>query len=180
MCASFAFSHPAFDGLEMIGEGEYSRVYALDEERVLKVMDCAATHAFLTDSARPRNRHYPIVHRDYGEVGRTDRGHPLYMVEMERLQPLEVGSLPWALAGNIARSYEEGCRSFVQFGESMTMLAFRGLLRTPLGLSEDLSEALASLYRFVEDNQLRADFLKTDNIMVRRDGTLVFSDPVFV
>lgn len=180
MCASFAFSHPALEGREQIGEGEHCRVYALDGDRVLKVTDCPATHAFLTDKDAPRGRHYPVIHRDYGQVGRNGRGHPIYMVEMERLLPLEVGTLPWAVANTIGAAYQAGCRSWMAFGENMSTLAFSSLLRTPLGLSQDIFEALQGLYHFVEDNQLRADFLKPENMMVRADGTLVFSDPVFV
>ena len=180
MCASFAFTDPRLEGLPQIGEGEHCRVYDEGNGRVLKVTDCPAAHTFLTDPDSPRGRHYPVVHADYGEVGRTERGLPIYMVEMERLLPLEVGTLPWAVARTISSTYEQGCRSWMSFGENMTTLAFGSLLRTPLGLSQDIHDALQGLYGFVQSNQLRADFLKTENMMMREDGTLVFSDPVFV
>jgi hypothetical protein len=49
-----------------------------------------------------------------------------------------------------------------------------------LGWSAALQGSLAALSKFTEEYGALPDLLKADNLMMRRDGTLVFSDPVFM
>jgi hypothetical protein len=51
---------------------------------------------------------------------------------------------------------------------------------TPLGLGASVEQALKALSEFVEAYHVLPDILNANNLMVRRDGTLVFSDPVFI
>jgi len=51
-----------------------------------------------------------------------------------------------------------------------------GYLRT----ARSLQEALRALSDFVEEYQVLPDILNANNLMMRTDGTLVFSDPVFI
>lgn len=177
--ADFRIDHPMLQNLPVVGRGEHSVVFAKDGERVYKLTDCPAAYAILTAPDRPRGCHYPQVFQDFGVVGRAPSG-PLYLVEMERLEPLQAGTAAWLMATSVQQAYMESCRAWYQLGENMAAMAFHSMLRTPLGLSADVHSALEDLRRFMEENQIRPDLLNRNNMMVRRDGTLVFSDPVFV
>ena len=50
----------------------------------------------------------------------------------------------------------------------------------PLAINQSLQQALKALSDFVEDYQVLPDILNANNLMMRKDGTLVFSDPVFI
>jgi hypothetical protein len=50
----------------------------------------------------------------------------------------------------------------------------------PLDVSESLQQALKALSDFVEEYHVLPDILNANNLMMRKDGTLVFSDPVFI
>ena len=47
-------------------------------------------------------------------------------------------------------------------------------------LGASLTQALRALSDFVEAYGVLPDLLNDDNLMMRKDGTLVFSDPVFI
>lgn len=177
--ADFRIDHPLLQGLTLLGRGEHSMVFAKDDERVYKLTDCPAAYAILTAEDRPTGEHYPKVFQDFGVVDHAPSG-PLYLVEMERLEPLQAGTAAWLMATDLQQAYMQSCRSWYQLGENMAAMAFNSMLRTPLGLSADVHSALEDLHRFMEENQIRPDLLNRNNMMVRRDGTLVFSDPVFV
>jgi hypothetical protein len=49
-----------------------------------------------------------------------------------------------------------------------------------MGVGDSLQQALAALSDFVEAYQVLPDLLNANNLMMRTDGTLVFSDPVFI
>lgn len=174
-------AHPLLHGLQLVGRGEHALVFDAGNGRTaFKLTDCPLTHAFHAGADRPRGPHYPALLADHGEVGRTAAGRPAYLVEIEKLLPLAEGSDAARLAALISRSYFEACRKWTAFGDQMGRLALGTLLRTPLGLTADLHEALAALEAFVEDFAVLPDLVNPDNIMMRADGTLVFSDPVYL
>ena len=43
-----------------------------------------------------------------------------------------------------------------------------------------MQDAIRALSDFVDSYQVLPDILNANNLMVRKDGTLVFSDPVFI
>jgi hypothetical protein len=49
-----------------------------------------------------------------------------------------------------------------------------------MGWSDAVGQSLRSLEIFSEEYGALPDLIKADNLMMRRDGTLVFSDPVFM
>jgi hypothetical protein len=62
----------------------------------------------------------------------------------------------------------------------MGRIALFHLTLNPLGVGESIERALQALADFVEAYQVMPDILNPDNLMMRKDGTLVFSDPVFL
>jgi hypothetical protein len=62
----------------------------------------------------------------------------------------------------------------------MGRIALHHLAVTPMGWSEAVGQSLRSLEVFSEEYGALPDLIKADNLMMRKDGTLVFSDPVFM
>lgn len=174
--------HPLLDGLPEIGRGEYSIVLDKgDGERVLKVVSSPADYFLYTADDRPRGPHFPVIHADHGVIGRARSGYPFHLIEMEHLWPLAPGSKAASLAQSLIDAYFEGCREWAKLGTNMGRLALYHLTQSPpSGIEPPLLEAVRALSDFTENYQVQPDILNADNLMVRRDGTLVFSDPVFI
>ena len=49
-----------------------------------------------------------------------------------------------------------------------------------MGWTQTVNESLKALEVFAEEYGALPDLIKADNLMMRKDGTLVFSDPVFM
>jgi hypothetical protein len=62
----------------------------------------------------------------------------------------------------------------------MGRIALHHLAVSPLGWTDAMQESLKALSAFIEEYDALPDLLKADNLMMRKDGTLVFSDPVFM
>lgn len=174
-------AHPLLRGRTELGRGEYSIVLdCQDGERVYKVVSSPADHFFLTASDRPQGRHFPTVHADHGVIGRAGSGFPFHLVEVERLWPLEAGCPAARLADALTAAYWKGCERWSRLGSDMGRVALYHLTQRPGELPASLVEALVSLSDFVEAYQIQPDILAANNLMMRKDGCLVFSDPVFI
>ncbi len=177
-------SHALLDGRAEIGRGESSIVLAGDvvdgQERVFKLLSSPTDYAYCTAPNRPTGRHFPTVYADCGVVGRSQRGYPFYLVEMERLYPLPGHSNVTELATKITSSYYDACLMWRNLAHNMGRIALHHLVVTPMGWSDVMQQSLSALEAFVEDYGALPDLIKADNLMMRQDGTLVFSDPVFM
>jgi hypothetical protein len=49
-----------------------------------------------------------------------------------------------------------------------------------MGWTDTVQDSLKALESFSSDYDALPDLIKADNLMMRKDGTLVFSDPVFM
>ncbi|MCB1886390.1 MAG: hypothetical protein KDH20_02175 [Rhodocyclaceae bacterium] len=173
--------HPLTRGRRELGRGEYSIVLEADSpERVLKVVSSPADYFLYTADDRPVGPHFPTVFSDHGTIGRAESGYPFHLLEMEKLYPLEPGSEAAALARELVEAYWIGCQKWVQLGSNMGRIALYHMVQGPQVVSDSLHTALRGLSDFIEEYQVLPDILNQDNIMMRRDGTLVFSDPVFI
>lgn len=174
-------AHPLLDGRPEIGRGEYSIVLDKgDGERVYKVISSPADYFLYTADDRPRGEHFPIIHADHGIIGRAQSGYPLHLIEMEKLYPLDDDSATAELALCMIDVYWSACEQWSRLGMDMGRIALYQMTLNPLAPSDSLQQALKALSDFVEDYQVRPDILNAGNLMMRRDGTLVFSDPVFI
>ncbi len=178
-------AHPLLDGRAEIGRGEYSIVLDKgDGERVFKLLSSPADYFLYTADDRPRGMHFPVTHADHGIVGRALSGYPLHLLEMERLYPLAEGSRAAELAMRVIESYWTACEQWSRLGRDMGRIALHQLASQPLeldgGEGEGLHHALRALSDFVDAYQVLPDILNADNLMMRRDGTLVLADPVFI
>lgn len=174
-------AHPLLDGRPEIGRGEYSIVIDKgDGERVYKVVSSPADYCLYTADDRPRSAHFPIVHADHGIIGRSGAGYAFHLLEMERLYPLDERSPASALAARLVESYWRACSELSRLGRDMGRIALFRLTQHPPEIPASLLEALKALSDFVEAYELLPDLLNVDNLMMRKDGTLVLSDPVFI
>lgn len=176
--------HPLLDGRAEIGRGEYSIVLDnADGERVFKLVSSPADYFLYTADDRPRGEHFPVTHADHGIIGRALSGYPLHLLEMERLYPLADGSRAAELAMRVIESYWTACEQWSRLGRDMGRIALHQLATRPSELDrggENLQQALRALSDFVDAYQVLPDILNADNLMMRRDGTLVLADPVFI
>lgn len=173
--------HPLLDGKPELGRGEYSIVLDKgDGERVYKVVSSPADYFLYTADDRPRGEHFPIVYADYGVIGKAQSGYPFHLLEMERLYPLKADTPAADLASRLLECYWSACQQWSRLGMGMGRIALHHMTVTPLGVAESMEEALKALSDFVEEYHVLPDILNANNLMMRKDGTLVFSDPVFI
>ena len=182
--------HPLLNGRKEIGRGENTIV--LDGEvvdgqaRVLKVISSPTDYDFLTAPNRPTGLHFPVVHADHGEVGLSSRGYPFHIVEVEKLYPLpddgitsEVGAAS-DLASQISTLYCEACLEWRHMSQKMGRMALHQLVVAPMDWPDSVLQSLRALEVFADVYEALPDLIKPDNLMLRKDGTLVFSDPFFM
>lgn len=173
--------HPLLDGKPELGRGEYSIVLDKgDGERVYKVVSSPADYFLYTADDRPRGEHFPIVFADHGVIGRAQSGYPFHLIEMERLYPLKADTQAAELATRLIDFYWSACQQWSRLGTDMGRIALYHLAVTPLDIRESVRQAIKALSDFVEEYHVLPDILNTNNMMMRKDGTLVFSDPVFI
>ena len=176
--------HPLLRGRKEIGRGEYTIVVEADAvdglERVYKILTDPTDIAYHTASDRPTGKHFPVVFADHGAIGKSSRGFPFHIIEVERLYPLPAVGEATEVATRITSTYFDACRAWQQLASGMGRIALHHLSVTPLGWSAGMQESLAALSGFAEEYDALPDLLKADNLMMRKDGTLVFSDPVFM
>ena len=176
--------HPLLKGRKEIGRGESTIVVEGDtidgQARVFKILSSPTDYAYYTADDRPTGRHFPVVFADHGEAGRSSRGFPFHIVEVERLYPLPGGSDAAEVATKLTTSYFEACQAWCNLAEDMGRIALHHLAVTPMGWSDTVRESLQALEGFTEEYGALPDLIKSDNLMMRKDGTLVFSDPVFM
>jgi len=174
--------HPLLIGRREIARGEYSIVLSAPSPgRVLKVLSSPADHFFLTADDRPTGPHFPQVFNDHGMIGRASTGYLMHLVEVEQLQALAADSAAGQQAECLMAAYWAGCQQFARLGDEMGRVALYHVIdHPPSGLPDSLGAALEALSVFIESYQVRPDILSEGNLMARHDGTLVFSDPVFL
>jgi hypothetical protein len=176
--------HPLLNGRQEIGRGENTIVLDGDvvngQERVFKVLSSPTDYAYYTAPDRPTGRHFPVVFADHGTVGRSSRGFPFHIVEVEKLYPLPAAGDAAELATKISTSYFDACMMWRNLAQDMGRIALHHLVVTPMGWTDTVQDSLKALESFSSDYDALPDLIKADNLMMRKDGTLVFSDPVFM
>ncbi|MBW7902663.1 MAG: hypothetical protein H3C26_14370 [Rhodocyclaceae bacterium] len=176
--------HPLLNGRKEIGRGENTIVLDGDvvdgQARVFKVLSSPTDYAYYTAPDRPTGRHFPVVYADHGTAGRSSKGFPFHIVEVEKLYPLPGNGDAAELAAKISTAYFDACMTWRNLAHDMGRIALHHLAVTPMGWNETLQESLRALESFSGEYDALPDLIKADNLMMRKDGTLVFSDPVFM
>lgn len=176
--------HPLLKDRVEIGRGENTIVLdgnVVDgQARVYKVLSSPTDYAYYTAPDRPVGPHFPIVYADHGSVGHSSRGFPFQIIEVEKLYPLPGSGDAAEAATKISTAYFDACRMWRNLAEDMGRIALHHLVVTPMGWDDALQQSLKALEIFSNEYGALPDLIKADNLMMRLDGTLVFSDPVFM
>ena len=64
--------------------------------------------------------------------------------------------------------------------QKMGRMALHHLVVVPMDWPESVLQSLKALEVFADEYEALPDLIKADNLMLRKDGTLVFSDPFFM
>jgi hypothetical protein len=147
---------------------------------VFKILSSPTDYAYYTAPDRPTGRHFPVVYGDHGLAGPSSRGFPFHIVEVEKLYPLPCGGEAAEAAARLSKAYFEACMTWRNLAQDMGRIALHHLAVTTMGWTEPLQQSLKALEVFTNDYGALPDLIKADNLMMRKDGTLVFSDPVFM
>lgn len=175
--------HPLLTGRKEIGRGENTIVVDGDvvdgQERVFKIISSPTDYAYYTAADRPTGCHFPVVFADHGEAGWSSRGFPFHIIEVEKLYPLPGSGPVGELGARICSAYYDACVMWRVLAEDMGRIALHHLVVTPMGWADTVRQSLQAVEEFADEYGALPDLIKADNLMMRKDGTLVFSDPVF-
>lgn len=160
---------PCFKNTRVLARGTFCVVFDMpDKSRVLKLTTDRVHYAYLTDNMSPGGSYKPLVLEDHGMVGETIKGSlALYLVEVERLQPIPSNTDNSRLV-----------RRMVRYARSKGSRAYPSCTTQVKGLSDTLAEFCGELNNFVGNFGCSIDPV-FNNFMERADGTLVMSDPVY-
>lgn len=172
--------HPQLLGKIPIHRGVFSAIFDDKWNTVLKLTADGASYAMLNGKVRVKNRHFPQVHKDYREVGEMVIANyrlPLFLYEVEKLQPLQKNSIERNMAyrlGTMQRkwTYEDYCgnESSISTVHEMSMDE-----KIPV----TIREALAELRDFIKTSPNNRLDMHLGNFMQRANGELVITDPIF-
>lgn len=176
--------HPLLNGRQEIGRGESTIVVDGDvidgQPRVYKILSSPTDYAYYTATDRPTGRHFPVVYADHGTVGKSSRGFPFHIVEVEKLYPLPGFGEAAEIATKLSTAYFDACVMWRNLASDMGRIALHHVAITPMGWDDTVQQSLKALEVFSTEYGALPDLIKSDNLMMRQDGTLVFSDPVFM
>ena len=82
-------------------------------------------------------------------------------------------------ARRLIHAWWDLCQQWQQLGQMMGRIALQQLTELkPPPFDAGMKQAVETLARFAETYRVIPDLLSRDNLMMRKDGTLVFSDPI--
>lgn len=172
--------HPLLEGKPEIARGRYSIVLDKgDGERVYKIITHPDEYLLYAADDRPQGPHFPTVYAYHGIIGRASNGFPMHLFEVEKLYPIPETSPAADAARRLIHAWWDLCQQWQQLGQMMGRIALQQLTELkPPPFDAGMKQAVETLARFAETYRVIPDLLSRDNLMMRKDGTLVFSDPI--
>ncbi len=172
-----ARQHPAIHKRPVYARGVFSAVFRKPAS-VCKLTLDPLSYALLSDRRLSASPHFPRVYQRYGIVGKQEESTYLYLIELERLSPIDRYPALWKEIRPVLKQIDEiSPQDAHRYARpEVEAEALRSASTRNCGRS--LRRALCQLADFVEAYQANLD-LHADNIMVRpATRELVFSDPV--
>lgn len=158
------------EGYEFIAHGQFSEVYAKPSgDEVIKIgrrMDAGYVWAdYSLGSTSPHVPRVKEVKRHRGACASDD----FYSVRMERLEPVEY------LSGEEGKTYERLCDTL-----RLKTATFYSTWRAfePMEIPASLEDLVTEIKGLAQQRDFGLDFYPK-NVMRRKDGTLVVTDPVY-
>lgn len=191
-------THPLLKGKPLLGSGTFSGVFeGSSEDTVLKLTIDEASYIFHTDELlRRTGQHFTKVLDNYGKVGtfttsknikRTkitqpiELDVPVYLYEVERLEKIPTTSEYSTLARKLSRDWRrEACQSG-DLEENVRALHVVQHLRDNSYFQFEhptIMDALEEVGTFIRDYGEAFPDIHSGNMMQRKDGSFVLSDPI--
>ncbi|MFK3740915.1 hypothetical protein [Massilia sp. TN1-12] len=177
-----ALRHPALRGLPRLARGAFCAVYDKGDT-VLKLTCDPVSYEFGAGFARPLGDHFPQLVDDFDCVGETRAGDPLYLFEVEKLQPIrrntrrEIKLAAGRLCESVDATWSKH-RWSVRHSSSDSVASYRALqeLAANEAFPNTVRDALSELALFAGNHGAIVDFHQ-ENVMLRND-TIVLNDVV--
>lgn len=157
--------HPLLKDAQEIDHGAFCIVFESKRKtRVLKLTADRYHYKYLTQG--PKSVYRPLVYQDYKKVGQTEDGLDIYLLEVERLYPVEADKF----------NNDELAMQIIEAQERLGVLPQTAtqLVAVP----EDLLAFMRKLNKFRKEVGCHYD-LHLCNFMQRKNGRLIFSDPFY-
>lgn len=161
---------------QFLNKGAFSRVYVLDDQRVLKF--CSDLKSLqIMERLGTRSRFFPRVDRVLEAQAVDDENHIFHAAIVERLQE---GYPVWMRS--VIDGYRQPFRADSPIFASVRLLQMSsrilaGDIVVPLADVEDLAEAMKLLSTECLKELCLADIRTEVNIMMRPNGQVVIADP---
>lgn len=182
-----ALRHEALKGKKCIARGAFSAVYESGKPNtVLKVsVDNLGYWMLNCCAVGVSHWHFPRVIENHGCIGDMKIGgvdFPIYLVEMERLEKLKVGSDARKVARLLSKQQVHSTMKCVSrhgdVSSTSTVDAISDILNSKVGLPRSVGNALKQLRDFcMSYDGARLD-MHLGNFMQRKNGELVITDPL--
>lgn len=183
-----ALRHEALKGKKCIARGAFSAVYEGSKPNtILKVsVDNLGYWMLNCCAAGVSHWHFPRIIENHGWIGDMKIGNvdfPIYLVEMERLEKLKVGSdakrLARLLSGQQRRSTMKCVSPHGMKGDSTsTVDTLTDILNSKISLPRSIGNALKQLRDFCQYYDGARLDMHLGNFMQRKNGELVITDPL--
>lgn len=179
--------HPALKGLRHLARGTFCSVYDKGDT-VLKLTCDRIQYAFSAEGLAPTGPYFPRLIKDYGLVGETRVGLPIYLMEMEKLDkmrgaPAETRKLARELMRETEALYLTNYHHTrlakvreVDRARYASVATLQEVVDESTTLPGDMCEALDEVRQFISNYDAGMD-MHTGNLM-RRGDQLVLNDVV--
>ena len=177
-----AMRHPVLKGKKIIGRGVFSIVFEGTRKNAVLKLTCDqyAYRMLNDDHCAVTHRHFPRVSKNYSRVGNVKlagRDFPIYLYEMERLEELQFGTEQRKLALKLCKSVDlSDWKTASTMSRIQTALALEDAAKDK-NMPRSIKNALMDLGRFCRAMPGAGLDLHMGNIMRRKNGEIVFTDP---
>lgn len=181
-----ALQHEALAGKSRIGRGKFSAVFD-NGDTVLRMTVDPIAYELHTVHFAPTGPHFCRLVNDYGDIGQMHEragGHPIYLFETEKLQPVRSNLAARRDMQKILKTsgdvhYDAQRLARANRGSVYSMHLLTKMLEEGMEIPQSMLEAIDELSSFVGGYPDASVDFHSGNFMVRPGcGTLVFNDPL--
>lgn len=182
-------THPRLKGKRMLARGHFAAVFDGGPDTILKLTRDPLQYAVAADPYHPEGPYFPRLVESYGDVGETNDGHCLYLIEVERLQAINAQA-PLAMKrerkslmqvldfhASTIRGTLPANRRYSKYGDQEVARLTLETARECEEISEGARQALGDLRDFICNYDGYALDFHAGNMM-RRGDQLVLNDVI--
>lgn len=182
--SDLVFDYFLFVGRWEIGCGESIIVFDGDvvdgQECVFKVFFLFIDYVYYMVLDWLIGKYFFVVYVDYGIVGWFSCGFLFYIVEVEKFYLFFGDGDVVEVVIKLSVLYFDVCLMWCNLVQDMGCIVLYYLVVMLMGWSDVVQYLLKVLEGFLDEYGVLFDFIKVDNLMMCKDGMLVFFDLVFM